>query len=57
MTHDVAFRLVNLLRDTVVQFRNNGVPLNLQVLVTLQFMAEGGFQKGFGEDMHHPIGQ
>lgn len=34
-----------------------GVHPTLQVLAVLRFLAEGSYQKGVAESMHHPMSQ
>ena len=34
-----------------------GIPPHLQILSVLRFLAEGGYQKGLGQDFNHPMSQ
>ncbi|KAJ8674476.1 hypothetical protein QAD02_005738 [Eretmocerus hayati] len=49
--------LVELLRAPLAVNRHTKIPTHLQVLITLLFLAEGGFQKGVGQDYNHPVSQ
>ncbi|KAJ8676176.1 hypothetical protein QAD02_011962 [Eretmocerus hayati] len=49
--------LVELLREPLAVNRQTKIPTHLQVLITLRFLAEGGFQKGVGQDYNHPVSQ
>ena len=57
LTQDLALILIDLIYDRVVGQTSAAVPLHLQVLAVLRFMAEGGFQKGAGNDYNHPLSQ
>ncbi|KAJ8679222.1 hypothetical protein QAD02_015009 [Eretmocerus hayati] len=53
----VALNLVDMLRDTLLEDAQTKIPVHLQVLITLRFLAEGGFQNGVGQDYRHPVSQ
>lgn len=46
-----------MLEPRLIGERSTSIPVHLQVLMTLRFMAEGGYQKGLGREFTHPAGQ
>ena len=56
-TPEVALILVNLIEDTIVREHVVAIPAHVQVLIVLRFLAEGSYQKGFGQDFNHPVSQ
>lgn len=57
LTPEVALHLFHMIRERLLPERNSGVPPHLQLLIVLRFLAEGGFQKGVGQDYLHRVSQ
>ncbi|KAJ8671783.1 hypothetical protein QAD02_003042 [Eretmocerus hayati] len=57
LTPTLARDLVEMLRDELNHNRTTRVTEELQVLITLRFLATGSFQRGTGQDFHHPVCQ
>lgn len=57
MSQETTLRLIQLLQNRLLGERSTAIPVHLQVLLTLRFMAEGQLQKGLGQDYNHPVGQ
>ncbi|KAJ8671784.1 hypothetical protein QAD02_003043 [Eretmocerus hayati] len=53
----VAMRLVDALNDQLDINKQTKIPNHLQVLTTLRFLAECGFQEDVGQDYNHPMCQ
>ncbi|XP_001605652.1 putative nuclease HARBI1 [Nasonia vitripennis] len=52
----IAIHLIELLRPQLIE-HEQGIPVHLQVLSVLRFLAEGSYQKGVAHDCYHPMGQ
>ncbi|KAJ8668764.1 hypothetical protein QAD02_000023 [Eretmocerus hayati] len=57
ITPDMARELIRLLRPTLELYTRTSISIECQVLITVRFLAEGGFQKGVGQDINHPVSQ
>ena len=57
MTPAVVLRLISLIEDQIIIERCSAIPVHLQVLITLRFLAEGCLQKGLSQDFQHPVSQ
>lgn len=57
MTAEVVLRLIELVEDRLRPERSSAIPVHLQVLITLRFLAEGPFQKSLSQDFNHPVSQ
>ena len=57
MTPEIVCRLIPLLEGNIIAERSTAIPVHLQVLITLRFLAEGSLQKGFSQDFQHPVSQ
>ena len=53
----LALELVNILSNQITVQRISAIPVHLQVLAVLRFLAEGAFQKGVASDFNHPMSQ
>ena len=50
-------RLIDLVENRLLREKNSAIPVYLSVLITLRFLAEGAFQRGFSQDFIHPVSQ
>ena len=57
MTPDLVVRLITLIEDKINSEKSSAIPIHIQVLLTLRFLAEGSLQKGCGQDFQHPVSQ
>ena len=53
----MALDLIELLKPMIPIRRNNAVPVHLQVLVGLRFLATGSYRKSVAQEYMHPISQ
>ena len=57
MTPEVVLRLIPLVENEILQEGNSKVPVYIQVLLILRFLAEGSLQRGVSRDFQHPVSQ
>ncbi|KAJ8671122.1 hypothetical protein QAD02_002381 [Eretmocerus hayati] len=57
LTPTLARDVVEMLREELNRNRTTRVTEELQVLITLRFLATGSFQRGTGQDFLHPVCQ
>ena len=53
----MALELINILSDQINVQRISAIPVHLQILAVLRFLAEGAFQKSAASDFNHPMSQ
>lgn len=49
--------LVEMIRQQLEGVQRHAICPEFQVLIALRFYAEGGYQKGIGQDCFHPVSQ
>ena len=57
MTPIVALRLIAFVRDRIIMEKSFAIPVHIQVLITLRFLAPRSFQRSLSQDFEHPVGQ
>ena len=53
----LVLELINILSDQITVQRISAIPVHLQILAVLRFLADGAFQKGVASDFNHPMSQ
>ena len=57
MTPVVALRLIAFVQNRIIIQKSFALPVHIQVLVTLRFLAHGSFQRSLSQDFEHPVAQ
>lgn len=57
MSQETTLTLIQMIRHRLTGERNTAIPVHLQVLLTLRFLAEGQLQKGLAQDYNHLVGK
>ena len=57
MPPQLALELVNLLNNNLVGRRRTMIPVHIQVLITLRFLASGSYQIDLAQIWEHPVSQ